>query len=425
MHGITTTMSEPHEITNVMGRAGIDFYLEARAGSAARPAHHDPHDGARRRPSSTPTGRLDARPTSADLLTAGRRHRPGRGHGLHGPHLRRGLGRLLRPVRAPGGRRPRPGRHRAASWRPTWSPAPSPTTRPPTRSCCSSAGGWACGPSSARARPPATWPGPCPFSSSTAPSAPRSAPTTATPPPSPSTTTSTEWWPLSCRAGVSVSDALRAATINPATLYRLYDRGSVTPGYRADLLIVDDPSFPHPREVIQHGTRRRPRRRAHGASAGDPRAGLAPVPAGPCPTPTTSLPPAPDGLHRARAIHIAPRTIVSDERFVEVQAAGRTHLRPIPTRTSASWRSSSAAGRRRLAATAGTAIGLRPGQRPGPAAAGAIATTIAHDAHHLLVIGVDTGGHACRGARSGRGGRRAGRGRRGTWCRCCRSPWPG
>ena len=32
VHGITTTLSEPHEITNVMGRRGIDFYLQARAG---------------------------------------------------------------------------------------------------------------------------------------------------------------------------------------------------------------------------------------------------------------------------------------------------------------------------------------------------------------------------------------------------------
>ena len=32
VHGITTTLSEPHEITNVMGRAGVDFYLRARPG---------------------------------------------------------------------------------------------------------------------------------------------------------------------------------------------------------------------------------------------------------------------------------------------------------------------------------------------------------------------------------------------------------
>jgi adenine deaminase len=32
VHGITTTLSEPHEITNVMGRSGIDFYLRARSG---------------------------------------------------------------------------------------------------------------------------------------------------------------------------------------------------------------------------------------------------------------------------------------------------------------------------------------------------------------------------------------------------------
>ena len=32
VHGITTTISEPHEIVNVLGRAGMEFYLQARAG---------------------------------------------------------------------------------------------------------------------------------------------------------------------------------------------------------------------------------------------------------------------------------------------------------------------------------------------------------------------------------------------------------
>ena len=49
-----------------------------------------------------------------------------------------------------------------------------------------------------------------------------------------------------CRAGVPVAAALRAATINPATLYRLFDRGSITPGFRADILVVEDPASPAP-----------------------------------------------------------------------------------------------------------------------------------------------------------------------------------
>jgi adenine deaminase len=98
-------------------------------------------------------------------------------------------------------------------------------------------------------------------------------------------------------------------------------------------------------------------------------------------------PPAADGGHRARAIHITPRAIVNDERFVEVAAAdGRllpdaqrdiclaalVERRPGP---------GSPDGRNRVGHGLVSGLGLR---------SGAIATTIAHDAHHLLVVGADT-----------------------------------
>ena len=54
-------------------------------------------------------------------------------------------------------------------------------------------------------------------------------------------------------AGVSLVDAVRAATLQPASLYRLWDRGAVAPGRRADLLLVEDPAHPHPRTVLQAG----------------------------------------------------------------------------------------------------------------------------------------------------------------------------
>ncbi len=80
------------------------------------------------------------------------------------------------------------------------------------------------------------------------------------------------------RAGVSLREALRAATVNPATLYRLYDRGSVTPGLQADLLVVDDPSFPHPRCVVQAGNVVVSGRAPDRASTPDASLGLAPLP---------------------------------------------------------------------------------------------------------------------------------------------------
>ncbi|MBN1630595.1 MAG: adenine deaminase [Thermoleophilia bacterium] len=181
------------------------------------------------------------------------------------------------------------------------------------------------------------------------------------------------------RAGVSLNDSLRAATLNPATLYRLHDRGSVTPGLQADLLVVQDPSFPHPHLVVQAGR----------VVARDGELTVA-LPATP---PLASLPirlmtirpedlavPAPAGIHRVRAIHLAPRTIVSDERIVEMRAA-RGRLVADPDKDVAL-----VALMERSADAPHIGLGVVSGLGLGR---GAIATTIAHDAHHLLVTGID------------------------------------
>ncbi len=183
------------------------------------------------------------------------------------------------------------------------------------------------------------------------------------------------------RGGVSPLDALRAATVNPATLYRLYDRGSVTPGLRADLLVVDDPTFPHPRVVIQAGN----------VVARD---GLLtmPLPATP-PLPNSAFaltlsraedlaPPAADGAHRARTIELVPRSLTTAERVVRLDAR-RGHLQAAPNddvALVALLERDRRTGRIGRGLVSG--LGLRRG---------AIATTIAHDAHHLLVTGIDPG----------------------------------
>jgi adenine deaminase len=188
------------------------------------------------------------------------------------------------------------------------------------------------------------------------------------------------------RAGVSLNGALRAATTNPATLYRLYDRGSITPGLRGDLLVVDDPSFPHPRWVVQAG-----RVVAHEGKL------TVPLPATPSlvstplhlavARPEDLAPPAADGLHRARAIHLAPRTIVSDERIVEIRARGG-RLVADPDKDVALVALLERNGGANEAAHRSSPVGhgLVSGLGLGR---GAIATTIAHDAHHLLVTGID------------------------------------
>ena len=181
------------------------------------------------------------------------------------------------------------------------------------------------------------------------------------------------------RAGVSLTDALRAATVNPAALYRLHDRGSVTPGLRADLLVVDDPAFPHPRCVIRAGE--------VVALGGRLTIPLPPTPVLVSPMfrlrglrPMDLAPEAPDGPHRARAIHLAPGSIVTTERMVQVQAR-QGRLKADPENNVALV---ALVGRGQNANEIGRGLVSGLGLQRG-----AIATTIAHDAHHLLVTGVD------------------------------------
>ena len=47
--------------------------------------------------------------------------------------------------------------------------------------------------------------------------------------------------------------AIRLATWNPAQHFRLHDRGAITPGRRADLVVFDDLSAPTARQVYQNG----------------------------------------------------------------------------------------------------------------------------------------------------------------------------
>ena len=54
-------------------------------------------------------------------------------------------------------------------------------------------------------------------------------------------------------AGVPLADAIRHATLIPARHYGLFDRGAVAPGYRADLVVVDDPAAMRVSLVLKRG----------------------------------------------------------------------------------------------------------------------------------------------------------------------------
>jgi adenine deaminase len=53
--------------------------------------------------------------------------------------------------------------------------------------------------------------------------------------------------------GVSPEDAIVMATINPAGYHRLWHLGAIAPGYQADILVLDDLVSFKPKEVLKRG----------------------------------------------------------------------------------------------------------------------------------------------------------------------------
>jgi adenine deaminase len=53
--------------------------------------------------------------------------------------------------------------------------------------------------------------------------------------------------------GITPEDAVVMATINPATYHRLWRLGAIAPGYQADILILDDLVSFRPRQVLKRG----------------------------------------------------------------------------------------------------------------------------------------------------------------------------
>ena len=225
--------------------------------------------------------------------------------------------------------------------------------------------------------------------------------------------------PRSTRASTRCS-RIQLATVNAAEyLGRRHDLGSIAPGRRADILLVEDLTRPPPAP--------RDRRRPPGST-----------PAPSCPASTrraafrTDRPPA-----RARS----PRTTCASTR------RRARHARPSARSawSRASSRPSTASSRRPVnggAVAAAPDLDVaqggehraprrpghdRPRLRPGARASqrGAVATTVAHDNHNLFVVGTNDADMLVAVAAPGRGRRRHDRGRgrrRRRRSSSCRSP---
>lgn len=171
--------------------------------------------------------------------------------------------------------------------------------------------------------------------------------------------------------GVRPEDALVMASWNPARFHGLPGLGAIAPGYQADLVVLDDLVRFEPRLVLKRG-----REPLH-VPVPVPewvRRTVRPAPLGP----DAFRVPAGSGI--ARAIRVIPGQLLTGEEAVEGRVAGGC-LEADPGRDLAKIavvERHHATGRLGVGFVTGT--GLREG---------AFASTVAHDAHNIVVVGMD------------------------------------
>jgi adenine deaminase len=171
--------------------------------------------------------------------------------------------------------------------------------------------------------------------------------------------------------GIAPEDALVMATLNPATYHRLRNLGAIAPGCQADILVLDDLTSFNPRQVLKRGAEPRfatlavpewVRQTVHLATVNASSFHLA---AGP---------------RRIRVIRVIPSQLLTGSEVVE-PATRDGCLVADPERDLvkiAVLERHHASGRVGLGFA--TSVGLKRG---------AFASTVAHDAHNVVVLGVD------------------------------------
>src|SRR5205823_3307627 len=171
--------------------------------------------------------------------------------------------------------------------------------------------------------------------------------------------------------GVAPADAIVMATINPATYHRLWRLGAIAPGYQADILVLDDLKSFRPRQVLKRGLEPQIRK----IEVPDwvrQTVSLAPVDA-------TSFR-VPAGPRKIRVMRVVPAQLLTGTLTVEpavkegcvVADPGRDLVKiAVVERHHATGR---------IGLGFATNVGLQRG---------AFASTVAHDAHNIVVLGVD------------------------------------
>ena len=171
--------------------------------------------------------------------------------------------------------------------------------------------------------------------------------------------------------GISPEDAVVMATINAATCHRLWRLGAIAPGYQADILVLEDLQTFRPRSVLKRGAA--PKFvKLEAPEWVRQTVSLAPVDA--------SSFHVPSGPKNIRVMRVIPAQLITGVETVEPKIEGSCVVAD-PARDLvkiAVVERHHASGRIGLGFA--TNVGLKRG---------AFASTVAHDAHNIVVLGVD------------------------------------
>src|ERR671938_614874 len=175
-------------------------------------------------------------------------------------------------------------------------------------------------------------------------------------------------------AGIPAEDAIALATINPATWHRLWHLGAIAPGYQADLLVLPDLERFEPEVVLKAGRPAAEIPRPDVPEWVKHSVRIQPVSAADFRIPWEG--------GSARVIGLVPDQVVT-ENLVEEPATRQGEAVADPARDLAK-----IAVIERHLGTGRIGLGFVRGsglQR------GALASTVAHDAHNIVVVGLDDG----------------------------------
>ena len=179
---------------------------------------------------------------------------------------------------------------------------------------------------------------------------------------------------VAVESGVALEDALVMATLNAADYHGFAHLGTLSPGYQADLCIFDDLAALAPRLVLQRGT----------VVASDGKLAI-----------TLPARPAPSGLKRSVRL----RSSVDESDF-EVRMNASEQVKVIGVAAGSIWTTAKTASYRESDPALNLIAVIERHHRTGRRSvafvegfgllAGAIASTVAHDAHNLMIVGANT-----------------------------------